>query len=83
MHDEVDSSTVSTSSSPSDSGQLQAKFSALDERCGVLERVALALTRHHRNTYRSIVYLSFSVLLLIFGEIIRQSVTLEYKLRVW
>ena len=62
---------------------LREATSALERRCGVLERILAALVGHHRKTYSSIVYLGCSVFVLIVGELIRQSVKLERRLVVW
>ena len=62
---------------------LREATSALERRCGVLERILAALVGHHRKTYSSIVYLGCSVFVLIVGELIRQSVNLERRLVVW
>ena len=62
---------------------LREATSALERRCGVLERILAALVGHHRKTYSSIVYLGCSVFVLIIGELIRQSVKLERRLVVW
>ena len=62
---------------------LREATSALERRCGVLERILAALVGHHRKTYSSIVYLGCSVFVLILGELIRQSVKLERRLVVW
>ena len=62
---------------------LREATSALERRCGVLERILGALVGHHRKTYSSIVYLGCSVFVLIIGELIRQSVKLERRLVVW
>ena len=57
--------------------------SALERRCGVLERIIAALIGHHRKTYSSIVYLGCSVFVLLIGELIRQSVKMERRLVAW
>ena len=62
---------------------LRAATSALERRCGVLERLLDALVGHHRKTYSSIVYLGFSLLALMLAEIVRQSVKMERRLVVW
>ena len=62
---------------------LRAATSALERRCGVLERLLDALVGHHRKTYSSIIYLGCSLLALMLAEIIRQSVKMERRLVVW
>ena len=62
---------------------LRAATSALERRCGVLERIIAALVGHHRKTYSSIVYLGCSVFVLLIGELIRQSVKMERRLVAW
>ena len=62
---------------------LRVATSALERRCGVLERIIGALVGHHRKTYSSIVYLGCSVFVLLIGELIRQSVKMERRLVAW
>ena len=59
------------------------RVAALERRCGVLERIIVALVGHHRKTYSSIVYLGCSVFVLLIGELIRQSVKMERRLVAW